>query len=84
MIGCFRQAWWHDCSTPPRHTRGTYSLAATWPGPGAADFVARNGYTWTHGSEGQAEAARAVDALAAGTVSEERFTNWVGHQMRGC
>jgi death-on-curing protein len=45
------------------------------------EFIARNGYTWTHGRDGQAEAARAVDALAAGTISEEQFSNWVGHRM---
>ena len=45
------------------------------------EFIARNGYTWTHGPDGQAEAARAVEALAAGTINEEQFANWVGHRM---
>src|SRR5215207_1534505 len=44
-------------------------------------FIARNGYNWTHGRDGQAEAVRAVEALAAGTLSEDHFTNWVGHRM---
>lgn len=44
-------------------------------------FIALNGYEWKHGREGQEEAARAVEALAANAVSEERFANWVGHRM---
>jgi len=45
------------------------------------EFIARNGYTWTHGRDGPDEAVRAVEALAAGTVPEEHFANWVGHRM---
>jgi death on curing protein len=45
------------------------------------EFIARNGYTWTHGADGQAEAARAVEALAAGSVAEDQFANWVGHRV---
>jgi death on curing protein len=45
------------------------------------EFIARNGYTWTHGRDGPDEVVRAVEALAAGTITEEQFENWVGHRM---
>jgi death-on-curing family protein len=45
------------------------------------EFIARNGYTWTHGRGGEDEAVRAVEALTPGTIPEEWFANWVGHRM---
>lgn len=44
-------------------------------------FISNNGLTWTDGRDGKEENDRAVFALAAGSVTEESFTNWVGHRM---
>ena len=46
-------------------------------------FIARNSRAWTHGRDGEDEAVRAVEALAARTITEETFTNWVSHRVSG-
>jgi death on curing protein len=44
-------------------------------------FLVLNGFEWRDGRGGKDETTRAIEMLAANTLDETRFINWIAHRM---